>query len=244
MGAAGDLRVLLSLARGQPRTGSLQQRLEAFYGPQAERYDAFRERMLHGRQELLELMALAPGQLLIELGAGTARNAAFLGERLATLRRYEAVDLCPALLEQARRRCADWPRARVVEADVTHYRPSEPPERVFFSYSLSMIPQWREALDNAISMLAPGGLLGAVDFYISRPRPRPGHRRHGAVTRALWPRWFRRDGVSLEPERLEALEDGLKPVYLAERRGPLPFLPGLRVPYFVFVGRKPQASSA
>ena len=39
-----DARVLLQLLRGQPRRGSQAERLQAFYGPQARGYDAFRER--------------------------------------------------------------------------------------------------------------------------------------------------------------------------------------------------------
>jgi S-adenosylmethionine-diacylgycerolhomoserine-N-methlytransferase len=37
-------------------------------------------------------------------------------------------------------------------------------ERIFFSYTLSMIPRWDLALDAAIARLAPGGELHIVDF--------------------------------------------------------------------------------
>ena len=37
-------------------------------------------------------------------------------------------------------------------------------DRVFFSYALSMIPAWKEALDHAASHVAPGGTLHIVDF--------------------------------------------------------------------------------
>ncbi len=36
--------------------------------------------------------------------------------------------------------------------------------RIFFSYTLSMIPGWQDALVEAISWLAPGGELHVVDF--------------------------------------------------------------------------------
>jgi S-adenosylmethionine-diacylgycerolhomoserine-N-methlytransferase len=35
---------------------------------------------------------------------------------------------------------------------------------VFFSYSLSMIPPWRQALAQGASLVAPGGRLALVDF--------------------------------------------------------------------------------
>ncbi len=46
------------------------------------------------------------------------------------------------------------------------YRPADPADCVYFSYALTMIPDWRRAIDNAIAMLAPGGTLGVVDFHL------------------------------------------------------------------------------
>ena len=48
MSLARDTGVLWALLRGQPNAGSHAERLNGFYGPQAERYDHFRERLLHG----------------------------------------------------------------------------------------------------------------------------------------------------------------------------------------------------
>lgn len=240
----GDARILLSLVRGQRTKGSHAERLQAFYGPQAEHYDTFRERLLRGRDELMTLLAPAPGTEAVELGAGTGRNLEFLGERLATLQSLELVDLCPALLAQARRRTEGLHNVRVVEADAVTYRPARPVDVVYLSYSLSMIPDWEGALDNALSMLKPGGLLGVVDFYVSEARPTPGLSRHDALTRWFWPRWFRHDGVHLDPRHLASLRRLLPDHVLHERRARMPYLPGVRVPYYVFVGRKPAADNA
>jgi S-adenosylmethionine-diacylgycerolhomoserine-N-methlytransferase len=229
------------MARGQPRCGPLAERLQAFYGPQAEHYDAFRERLLHGRAELMQRLAPPAGADLIELGAGTGRNLGFLGERLSALRSVELVDLCPALLEQARWRTRGLPHVRVVEADAVTYRPDRLVDIVYFSYALTMIPDWEGALRNAIAMLKPGGALGVVDFYCSEPEPPPGLARHGALTRWFWPRWFAHDGVHLDPAHLRTLHRWLPKHVLTEHRAPVPYLPGLRVPYYVFVGRLPGA---
>jgi S-adenosylmethionine-diacylgycerolhomoserine-N-methlytransferase len=45
-------------------------------------------------------------------------------------------------------------------------------ERVFFSYSLSMIPPWRQALAHGAALLAPGGRLSLVDFGQQSDLPR------------------------------------------------------------------------
>jgi len=93
-----DLRTLLRLLRGHPRRGS-----------QAHHYDAFCERLLPGRRALIERLAVPAGARVVELGGGTGRNLAFFGPRLAELERFDLVDLCPALLEQARKRTARLP---------------------------------------------------------------------------------------------------------------------------------------
>lgn len=240
---AQELKVLLALLRGQPRRGSHAERLQAFYAPQADRYDVFRERLLHGRRELIADLiaagALPPGGHLVELGAGTGRNLLFFGDRLEGLARVDAVDLCPALVGEARRRTSAMGKVRVHEADACRWQPEAPVDAVYLAYALTMIPDWQAAIENAIAMLKPGGYLGVVDFYVSNARPAPGLVRHALLARALWPRWFRHDGVHLGPERLERLRVSLPEHRLVEASAPIPYLPGFRVPYFRFIGRRP-----
>jgi S-adenosylmethionine-diacylgycerolhomoserine-N-methlytransferase len=240
MSLLADARTLLQLVRG-PATGeSHAARLQAFYRPQALHYDAFRERLLHGREDLISRLAPPPGGTVVELGGGTGRNLEYFGARLLSFARVEVVDLCPALLQQARRRCARWPGVvAVVEADATTYRPAAPVDCVVFSYALTMIPDWRAAVDNALGMLRPGGLLGVVDFYVA-PRDAPaGWARQGGFSRRFWTRWFRHDGVHLDPRHLPYLLRHTEPIDCEQRRAGVPYLPGLRVPYYLYIGRKP-----
>jgi S-adenosylmethionine-diacylgycerolhomoserine-N-methlytransferase len=231
-----DLKTLWRMARGARGGGSHAERLERFYRPQAESYDAFRERLLQGRSELIELLAPPEGALIVELGAGTGNNARHFGSRLSGFEAVELVDLCPALLEQARRRWAHEARVKVIEADATHYRPQRPADRVYLSYSLTMMPQWRAALENAVAMLKPGGLLGVVDFELPR-----GDCLAGRCACEFWRRWFAHDGVHLDRAHVETLQSLTETVTLRESSAALPYLPGLRVPYYIFVGRKPAA---
>jgi S-adenosylmethionine-diacylgycerolhomoserine-N-methlytransferase len=237
--SVSDARILLHLLRGQTRRGTQAQRLQSFYAPQAAAYDDFRERLLHGRQELIDSLAPRPGEHLVELGAGTGRNLLFLGERVSSLASVTLVDLCPALLEQARARTVGLANVKVVEADATRWRPARQVDCVVLSYALTMIPDWRGTVANALSMLRPGGRLGVVDFYVSARRPAAGLTRHAALTRLFWPRWFSHDGVHLSPLHLQALREHLPAHHLIEDRAPLPYLPGLRVPFYRFVGHQP-----
>ena len=237
-GLWSDARVLWHLALGQRRSGTLEQRLERFYAPQAERYDAFRERLLHGRAALIAELDPQPGARVVELGAGTGRNLEFFGSRLAQLGSLQLVDLCAALLERARIRARGLPAVDVILGDACAWRPDAQVDAVYFSYSLTMIPDWFRAIDNALAMLKPGGRLGVVDFYVSRRDPAPDLARHSALTRSFWPLWFAHDGVYPSPDHLPYLQAHCDQVHVEEHFGSVPYLPGVRVPCYLFVGRK------
>jgi S-adenosylmethionine-diacylgycerolhomoserine-N-methlytransferase len=239
-----DARILWQLARGQRRGDTLEERLERFYGPQAERYDAFRERLLHGREELIRTLDLPLRGRIVELGAGTGRNLEFFGDRLAQLESVQIVDLCAPLLELARKRAQGHPNVLVTRGDACSWKPAEPVDAVIFSYALTMIPDWFRAVDNALSMLRPGGRLAVVDFYVSRHAPAPGLVRHGAFRRLFWPLWFAHDGVYLNPDHLPYLLTRCDCVFLEERFGDVPYLPAARIPYYLFVGRLRSAEGS
>lgn len=237
------LRMLWSMVRGPGRSASHADRMETLYRDQAASYDAFRENFLHGRRALVESLAPPEGARVVELGGGTGRNLEYFGSRLESFSSVTVVDLCRPLLEIARERAASrgWSHVRVAEGDATVWRPEDgqPVDCVYFSYSLTMIPDWFRALENALEWLRPGGELGVTDFYISRKHPAPGAIRHRALARAFWRWWFAHDDVFVDPDHLPYLEFRTERVERMESRGKVPWLPLLRAPYFVWVGRKP-----
>jgi S-adenosylmethionine-diacylgycerolhomoserine-N-methlytransferase len=239
-GLAADARILLSLVRGLPRRSSSHaEALGRFYGPQAQRYDDFRERLLQGRAELIQALPCGPGDRIVELGGGTGRNLDFFGPRLHTFAAVDLVDLCRPLLDIAAQRVAGTPNVRLVNEDATSYQPEAPADCVYLSYALTMMPRWRDVIDNAASMLRPGGTIGVVDFYVSPAHPPAGRVRHGWLTRTAWPAWFRHDGVRLCPDHLTYLQQRFETCNLSERRARVPYLPLVTAPYYVFIGRKP-----
>ena len=228
-----DAAVLWALLRGARSGGSHAERLERFYRPQADHYDRFRERLLHGRQALIARLPVPDGGRVVELGAGTGRNLEFFGPRIETFGGVDLVDLCRPLLAKARERCARWPNVKVHEADACAWRPDAPVNAVYFSYALTMIPDWRGAIDNALSMLAEGGAIGVVDFNL----PAAGRGLAGLLQRRFWPRWFAHDGVHLSDAHLPYLLERCRPLLVEQRTAAVPYLLGLRVPYYAFVGQ-------
>ena len=225
-----EVRTLWQLFRGMPRRGDHARRLEAFYGPQADHYDGFRERLLPGRAELLEWLSPHPGERVVELGAGTGRNPAFLGSTLSTLEELTLVDLCPSLLARGRERWRQSSNISVIEADACTWQPDSPVDAVYFSYALTMIPDWRAAMENAVAMLRPGGRLAVVDFTVTAQQ--------GWLARNFWRGWFGHDGVRLDAEHGPALRGLLPRHEWREKRTPVPYLPGLTMPYYLFLGMK------
>lgn len=146
--------------------------MDRMYRLQRYFYDATRKYYLLGRDRLLDEMDVRPGERVLEAGCGTARNLIILAKRHPKAHFY-GLDASSAMLETA--------QAKVDSAGVKNitlktaladdfrfdstFHLAKPFDKIFFSYSISMIPPWRESIENALQNLAPGGSLYIVDFY-------------------------------------------------------------------------------
>ncbi len=242
MSIASDLKVLYHLAFKPVRGDSHAQRMESFYSGQADDYDAFRKRLLKGRAEMYAQIQPPDQAIWVDLGGGTGANLEYLGERVSRLKHAYVVDLSESLLEIAGQRAQanGWNQVIPVAADATTFRPEQAQaDVVTCSYSLTMIPDWFAAIDNAYEMLKPGGQIGVVDFYVARKYPTESQRRHGWMTRTGWPAWFQMDNVFPSADHLPYLQNRFQTVSLQEMRAKVPYLPLVRAPYYIFVGQKP-----
>jgi S-adenosylmethionine-diacylgycerolhomoserine-N-methlytransferase len=236
-----DLRTLYALTLAPVRGSGHAARLESFYGRQAAGYDAFRDRLLHGRHELLRSLTMPSEGTWIDVGGGTGSSVEALGPAVDRLRRIVLVDLSPSLLAVARRRIERLGLRHVslVRADATDtFARAGTADVITFSYSLTMIPDWYAAIEQAWRALKPGGALGVVDFFVSRRHPHEGGARHTWCARHGWPAWFDHDGVRPSPDHLPYLQWRFATVQCTEHTARLPYLPGVRVPYYRFVGRR------
>ena len=237
-----DLRVLWHLLFKRVRGRTHADRLNSFYDGQARGYDSFRSRLLHGRREMIDRVQIPDHGVWVDIGTGTGENAEYLVHRRTHLMSMYLVDLCRPLLQVAEERIASqgWKNTHAVLADGTRFiPPEEQVDVVSFSYSLTMIPDWFRAIDHAWSLLKPGGQIAIADFYISRKYPEEGLRRHGWLTRNLVPLWFGNDNVQPSADHLPYLRSRFETVSLDEGRGAVPYAPLMRVPYYIFIGRKP-----
>jgi S-adenosylmethionine-diacylgycerolhomoserine-N-methlytransferase len=157
--------------------------MDRIYRHQRYVYDLTRKYYLLGRDRVIDELEPEPGDAVLEIGCGTGRNLIKAARRYPEARCY-GVDISKEMLSTAetsiRRRRLDG-RIRLFRGDATNFDGAsligQPTfERIFISYSLSMIPSWRATMERAVRSLAPGGRLLIVDFG----------RLEG------WPSWFQR----------------------------------------------------
>ena len=154
--------------------------MDSMYRIQRYFYDITRKYYLLGRDRLLDEMKVRPGESVLELGCGTARNLIILGRRQADAKLF-GLDASSAMLETARSKVEasgvkNITLKTALADDFTFdgtFGLGEPFDKIFFSYSISMIPPWGESIGNALANLKRGGDLFIVDFYDQAELPGP-----------------------------------------------------------------------
>jgi S-adenosylmethionine-diacylgycerolhomoserine-N-methlytransferase len=153
--------------------------MNRIYRRQRHIYDFTRKYYLLGRDRLIARLSPPPGACVLEIGCGTGRNLILAARRYPDAR-FFGIDVSTEMLTSAIEAIARGglsSRMRVAHADATAFDPGRlfgkaQFERVFISYSLSMIPAWPAVLDSAIARLAPSGELHIVDFGGQQGLPR------------------------------------------------------------------------
>jgi S-adenosylmethionine-diacylgycerolhomoserine-N-methlytransferase len=153
--------------------------MDGVYRWQRHIYDLTRKYYLLGRDRLIAGLDVPEGGTVLELGCGTGRNIVLAARRYPDAR-FFGLDISAEMLETAnaamdRERLA--PRVSLARGDATDFDAEAlfgvPRfDRVFVSYSLSMIPGWERTISAALAALAPGGSLHVVDFGQQEGLPR------------------------------------------------------------------------
>jgi len=166
--------------------------MDRVYGRQRHFYNLTRRYYLIGRDRLIAGLDLKPGQSVVEIGCGTARNLIAIALRFPSARLF-GLDASQAMLETARTQVENAGLAGRIALVHGYAEALEPQlfgaaqgfDAAVFSYSLSMIPDWRRALAAANAALAPAGRTHIVDFG-----DLVGLGRFGAGALRLWLRHF------------------------------------------------------
>jgi S-adenosylmethionine-diacylgycerolhomoserine-N-methlytransferase len=138
--------------------------LNRYYGGVKHVYDLTRKYYLFGRDRALRRLLAEPWASLVEVGPGTGRNLRIL-HRARPDARYGGLEASDEMLAVARGRCpwAAIAHGFAEDADLGAVLGTRP-DRVLFSYCLSMVQDPRAALANARLAVGPAGRVVVVDF--------------------------------------------------------------------------------
>jgi S-adenosylmethionine-diacylglycerol 3-amino-3-carboxypropyl transferase len=223
-------------------------KMSAFYASQAKGYDAVRENMLVARPEMMSgFGTIKKGHTWLDVGGGTGRNLHYLRAQLDLFDTIVVLDICPELLKMGQKnaeasftpaQCAriNWVCLDINSPDVkkklAYYMGGNVKrgfDNITFSYSLSMIPKWEEALASAKSLLSPNGRLLVADFDT--------YSEEGTTFKDyLIKTWYKQDGVRIEAKSRQIITNDLFPqdkkFHTVITRFQKPLL-GVNIPHYV-----------
>jgi S-adenosylmethionine-diacylgycerolhomoserine-N-methlytransferase len=144
-------------------------RMDAIYARQRHFYDLTRKYYLLGRDRLIARLDVPEDGTVLEVGCGTGRNLIAVARRYPLAQLY-GLDISEEMLITARAsvaRAGLSDRITLEQADATDFDATAlfglaTFDRVFFSYTLSMIPDWHAALRQGTAVT--GRALHLVDF--------------------------------------------------------------------------------
>lgn len=149
--------------------------MDSVYSWQHHIYDATRKYFLFGRDRLIADLDCPTGTALLELGCGTGRNLGAIARKWPGAA-LNGLDISRTMLDHAGAQLGG--KAVLALGDATDFDATQlfgraKFDRVVLSYALSMIPDWRRVIAQALDVLAPGGTLHIVDFGDGRGLPWP-----------------------------------------------------------------------
>lgn len=236
-----DLPTLCQIVKPSIKSEVLSERLNSRYKKQAKRYDDFRNRLLHGREQLLDsIIPEGFSGRWLDVGGGTGWNIEYALPRVTKQASITLLDLCDPLLDIAKDRFSKYSEydIKIVKNDACTYSSEVKYDVISFSYSLTMMPNWFDAIENARSLLVPGGRIGVVDFF--RPRKNDLSLKESKlntwILREFVPWWFNHDDVFLSWDHLHFLSSRFKQEHKWIKKEKTAYLP-IKIAHYGFLGR-------
>ena len=154
--------------------------MDRMYRLQRHFYDLTRRYYLLSRDKMLDGLNATHGQSILEIGCGTGRNLIGAGQRYPQCL-YFGIDISSEMLKSAEKSLAKaglLKRTLLKQGDATNFDADlklgqKTFDRIYFSYTLSMVPQWEAALRHATTLLSKEGELHIVDFGQCEKWPSP-----------------------------------------------------------------------
>ena len=162
-----------ALLGGRRETRALSQRSHGeFVGWAASHYDLIMDLLLLGRyqafiEQAIARMELRPGDSVLDLGSGTARNICVMLDHVGSTGRIVGVDSSSDMVQQARERCRAYTRVTFLNCRIEEPLPfHESFDKAVICFTLhSLEDEDKErVLENVRRALKPHGKLWILDF--------------------------------------------------------------------------------
>ena len=117
------------------------------------------------RQRAVDLLGVAKGDRVVELGCGTGRNFPLLERAVGPAGAVIAVDLSETMLARARKRAArhGWSNVELVHSDAATYEFPAPLDGVLSTYTLVILPEYDRVIERAYGALKDGKRCVVLD---------------------------------------------------------------------------------
>jgi ubiquinone/menaquinone biosynthesis C-methylase UbiE len=121
------------------------------------------------RRRAVVALNLRPGDVVLEIGAGTGRNFPYLLDAVGPAGRVIGVDASAGMLGEAGKLVEreGWSNVQLLRQDATKIEIGREVDAVLFSLSYSAIPEPRQALALAWRGLRPGGRAVVMDLGLT-----------------------------------------------------------------------------
>jgi S-adenosylmethionine-diacylgycerolhomoserine-N-methlytransferase len=154
------------------------EKMDKMYRHQRYFYDLTRKYYLLGRDRLISQMPVKQGNIL-EVGCGTGRNLIILAKKYPNTN-FFGLDASAEMLKTAQgkidaKNLKNITLKTALADDFTFdktFHLSQKFDAIFFSYAVSIIPPWKQSIENALENLKAGKSLYIVDFYDQADLPR------------------------------------------------------------------------
>ncbi len=139
--------------------------LEKIYETHAKIYDLTRWIFVWNRKKAIDKLDLEEGESVLVVGCGTGYEFKSILKKIGEAGKIIGIDYSKHMLDKARKKIEKncWKNIELVQADAAKYF-SPKVDAVLYSYSVTMIPDWRKSLQNSFEALKTGGKLVIVDF--------------------------------------------------------------------------------
>ncbi len=151
----------------------------SFYDRISGVYDLIADAGEHEARELgLELLAITPGERVLEIGFGTGHSLEALARAAGEEGHVAGIDISNGMLRQATKRLEGTGLAHRIELTCAAVPPLPYPDGTFDAVSMSFtlelfeLERIPEVLAETARVLVPGGRLGVVSMALPRPDER------------------------------------------------------------------------